>query len=106
VLHGNTNDCLPHRRRGGSRYGILADFLAEQVFGRWSIVLHYDLGQGLRAYVRPRREQRLKDMVDAGQSKDRGLERVAEGSGRRRCRARSLRSQQHHGTDGDRLSVA
>ena len=28
---------------------MLAEFLAEQLFGRWSLVLHYDLGRGLRA---------------------------------------------------------
>src|SRR5262249_56150278 len=44
------------------RYGVLAEFLAEQLFGRWSLVLHYDLGRGLRAFA-GRDEQRLKDMV-------------------------------------------
>ena len=61
VLHGNTNDLF----RIGSdnpRYGVLAEFLAEQLFGRWSLVLHYDLGRGLRAFA-GREEQRLKDMV-------------------------------------------
>jgi len=33
------------------------------VFGRWSLVLHYDLGQGLRAYVGRGEQQRLKEMV-------------------------------------------
>ena len=41
---------------------MLAEFLAEQLFGRWSLVLHYDLGRGLRAFA-GRDEQRLKDMV-------------------------------------------
>ena len=61
VLHGNTNDLF---RIGAesSRYGVLAEFLAEQLFGRWSLVLHYDLGRGLRAFA-GRDEQRLKDMV-------------------------------------------
>jgi hypothetical protein len=30
------------------RPGALADFLAVQVFGRWDLVLHYDLARGLR----------------------------------------------------------
>ena len=47
---------------GSPRYGVLAEFLAEQLFGRWSLVLHYDLGRGLRAFA-GRDEQRLKDMV-------------------------------------------
>ena len=62
ILHGNTDDYF---RVGGTdepRYGVLAEFLAEQLFGRWSLVLHYDLGQGLRAFA-GRDEQRLKDMV-------------------------------------------
>ena len=52
-----------HRRRG-RRDGTasLSEFLAEQLFGRWSLVLHYDLGRGLRVLA-GRDEQRLKDMV-------------------------------------------
>jgi SpoVK/Ycf46/Vps4 family AAA+-type ATPase len=62
VLHGNTYDLF--RSGGGDvlRYGVLAEFLAEQLFGRWSLVLHYDLGRGLRAFS-GRDEQRLKEMV-------------------------------------------
>jgi AAA+ superfamily predicted ATPase len=62
ILHGNTDDFF--RADGGEepRYGVLSEFLAEQLFGRWSLVLHYDLGQGLRAFA-GRNEQRLKDMV-------------------------------------------
>ena len=63
VLHGNTYDLFRIGAGEGSRYGVLAEFLAEQVFGRWSLVLHYDLGQGLRAYVGRDEQQRLKDMV-------------------------------------------
>jgi AAA+ superfamily predicted ATPase len=62
VLHGNTYD---YARIGGeedARYGVLTEFLAEQLFGRWSLVLHYNLGSGLRVLA-GRDEQRLKDMV-------------------------------------------
>jgi AAA+ superfamily predicted ATPase len=76
VLHGNTYDLfriggdkpgLPptsdlRRPPSDVRYGVLAEFLAEQLFGRWSLVLHYDLGRGLRAFA-GRDEKRLKDMV-------------------------------------------
>jgi AAA+ superfamily predicted ATPase len=76
VLHGNTYDLFrigadeASRPSTGSgrpepvegRYGVLAEFLAEQLFGRWSLVLHYDLGRGLRAFA-GRDEKRLKDMV-------------------------------------------
>jgi AAA+ superfamily predicted ATPase len=74
VLHGNTYDVFrigpdegrPERVEG--RYGVLAEFLAEQVVGRWSLVLHYDLGRGLRPLV-GRDEKRLKDMVTLANKK-------------------------------------
>ena len=50
--------CLPT----GSSYGGLADFLAEQVFGRWDLVLYYDLARGLRVFAGSD-GARLKDMV-------------------------------------------
>src|SRR4029078_5084736 len=62
VLHGNTYDLFRIGAGDGSRYSVLADFLAEQLFGRWSLVLHYDLGRGLRAYAGSD-EKRLKEMV-------------------------------------------
>ena len=62
VLHGNTYDYVRIGDGADGRYGVLAEFLAEQLFGRWSLVLHYDLGRGLRALA-GRDEQRLKDMV-------------------------------------------
>ena len=62
VLHGNTVDLFRVSAEDPPRYGVLAEFLAEQLFGRWSLVLHYDLGTGLRAYA-GREEKRLKDMV-------------------------------------------
>jgi AAA+ superfamily predicted ATPase len=61
VLHGNTYDLFRMDAKA-DRYGVLAEFLAEQLFGRWSLVLHYDLGRGLRAFA-GRDEARLKDMV-------------------------------------------
>lgn len=62
VLHGNTYDYVRIGDDADSRYGVLSEFLAEQLFGRWSLVLHYDLGRGLRALA-GRDEQRLRDMV-------------------------------------------
>jgi len=62
VLHGNTYDLFRVGEDEEQRYGVLAEFLAEQLFGRWSLVLHYDLGRGLRAFA-GRDEKRLKDMV-------------------------------------------
>jgi AAA+ superfamily predicted ATPase len=62
VLHGNTVDLFRASADDPPRYGVLAEFLAEQLFGRWSLVLHYDLGTGLRAFA-GRDEKRLKEMV-------------------------------------------
>src|SRR5437660_3118707 len=62
VLHGNTDDLFRIDGDATPRYGVLTEFLAEQLFGRWSLVLHYDLGQGLRAFA-GRDEKRLKEMV-------------------------------------------
>jgi len=62
VLSGNTYDLFRIGDDDAVRYGVLAEFLSEQLFGRWSLVLHYDLGRGLRASA-GRDEQRLKEMV-------------------------------------------
>jgi hypothetical protein len=62
VLHGNVQDLV---RTGGdqsSSYGTLADFLAAQIFGRWDLILHYDLARGLRAFAGSDGD-RLKNMV-------------------------------------------
>lgn len=62
VLYGNTDDFLRIGDGDTARYGTLAEFLAEQLFGRWSLVLQYDLGGGLRVMA-GREERRLQDMV-------------------------------------------
>jgi len=61
VLRGNVHDQVPLAGDGTS-YGSLADFLAEQVFGRWDLVLYYDLARGLRPFA-GRDGARLKEMV-------------------------------------------
>jgi AAA+ superfamily predicted ATPase len=58
VLHGNVRDVV----RLSEGYGTLPDFLAEQVFGRWDLVLYYDLARGLRVFA-GRDAARLKEMV-------------------------------------------
>ncbi|MEP6733277.1 MAG: AAA family ATPase [bacterium] len=49
VLHGDTTDLFPLDAEHQA-YGPLAHFLAGQAFGRYDIVLHYDLGRGLRVF--------------------------------------------------------
>jgi AAA+ superfamily predicted ATPase len=61
VLHGNVHDLVPLSAEG-TYYGGVSDFLAEQVFGRWDLVLYYDLARGLRAFA-GRDGVRLKEMV-------------------------------------------
>ena len=68
VLYGNTVDLFRASADDPPRYGVLAEFLAEQLFGRWSLVLHYDLGTGLRAFA-GRDEKRLKEMVTLANKK-------------------------------------
>jgi ATP-dependent 26S proteasome regulatory subunit len=49
VLHGNVRDLLPVSDGGTTNYCGLTEFLVDQVFGRWDLVLSYDLSRGLRA---------------------------------------------------------
>jgi AAA+ superfamily predicted ATPase len=62
ILHGNTHDLFRTGDDEQERYVVLGELLAEQLFGRWSLVLHYDLGRGLRPLA-GRDEKRLKEMV-------------------------------------------
>jgi AAA+ superfamily predicted ATPase len=65
VLHGNTFDVVPATPASEptQRYVGLADFLAEQVFGRWDLVIHYDLARGLRCLAGAN-SKRLQSMVE------------------------------------------
>ena len=62
VLAGSTYDFVRIGDGDAARYGTLSEFLAEQLFGRWSLVLHYDLGSGPQVLA-GRDEKRLRDMV-------------------------------------------
>jgi AAA+ superfamily predicted ATPase len=59
IVHGNTFDVV---RAGPERWIGLADFLAEQLFGRWDLVIHYDLARGLRCAAGAN-AKRLQEMV-------------------------------------------
>jgi AAA+ superfamily predicted ATPase len=55
MLHGNVRDLVPvaaPAAAGGrdemAAWGTVPDFLAREMFGRWDIVLAYDVGKGLR----------------------------------------------------------
>jgi len=62
ILHGNVHDFVRSGDGEDARYVTLSEFLAEQIFGRWNLVLHYDLARGLRALA-GRDGERLKEMV-------------------------------------------
>ncbi len=62
ILHGNVFD-LVRMDAAGTRWGGLAEFVAEQLFGRWDVVLHYDLARGLRPLAGSN-AKRLQGMVE------------------------------------------
>lgn len=49
LLHGNTNDLVLLGGSDKPRYGSLNEFLATQLFGRFDLVLGYDLAHGIKA---------------------------------------------------------
>jgi hypothetical protein len=62
ILHGNVQDVVRAGTDAEPRYVGLAEFLAEQLFGRWDLVLHYDLARGLRCLAGTS-SKRLQEMV-------------------------------------------
>jgi AAA+ superfamily predicted ATPase len=60
VLHGNVFDVV--KLDATARWGGLAEFLAEQLFGRWDLIFHYDLARGLRCLAGSN-AKRLQEMV-------------------------------------------
>jgi len=60
AIHGNVHDLVPvgaGAGDGGRRYLSLTEFLATQLFGRYDLVLTYDVGRGLRPLAGPDRER-------------------------------------------------
>ncbi|PYO90299.1 MAG: AAA family ATPase [Gemmatimonadetes bacterium] len=80
LLHGNTNDLLPRGATPEDGYGTIADLLAEQLFGKWDLLLHYDLGRGLRAFA-GRNEKRLQKMIALANDKVADLSTVKNDPG-------------------------
>lgn len=63
VLHGNTDDLTRTAGpQGEARFVPLAELVATQLFGRWDLVLYYDLSTGLRVVAGPD-ATRQKDMA-------------------------------------------
>ena len=106
VLYGNTQDVFRVRDQPSSTsYGVLAEFLTEQLFGRWSLVLHYDLGRGLRAFA-GRDEQRLKEMVTLATRKIGDLSALAKDPATACAVLDRLVRNNIMAADADRISVA
>ena len=105
VLHGNTYDLFPVSGGDETRYGVLAEFLAEQLFGRWALVLHYDLGRGLRAFA-GRDEKRLKEMVALATRKVGDLSAMTKDPAAALGALDRLVRNNIMAADADRLSVA
>lgn len=80
LLHGNTFDFVPLGARPDAGYGSVAQFLAEQMFGRYDLVLHYDLGRGLRAFA-GRDETRLREMVTLANKEIAGFSEIKNDPG-------------------------
>lgn len=64
VLHGNVGDRVLLQAGPQPVYGTLQEFLAAQFFGRWDVVIHYDVGRGVRLLAGSDRA-RLFTMVQA-----------------------------------------
>ncbi len=47
VLHGNTNDLIHARSETSDQFCTLSDFLSQQLFGSWDVIVSCDLGSGL-----------------------------------------------------------
>ncbi|MEP7347523.1 MAG: AAA family ATPase, partial [Gemmatimonadaceae bacterium] len=62
VLHGNTFDDVQLQDSERPPYGLVSTFLAEQFFGNWDLVLHYDVGRGIRPFA-GRDQMRLRQML-------------------------------------------
>lgn len=60
LLSGNVRDLVPVAAPAGGdlpdpvdAWGTVPDFLSRELFGRWDVVLSYDVGRGLRPLVGP-----------------------------------------------------
>ncbi len=56
LVHGNVRDLVPlgpPDLQPPAGWGTAPDFLARELFGRWDIVLSYDVGKGLRPLAGP-----------------------------------------------------
>lgn len=65
VLHGNVSDTIGSQSDSAYIAEPLSDFLTRHLFGAYDLVLHYDVGGGLRAYSAgdPKRLTRMNSIL-------------------------------------------
>ncbi|MCC6145048.1 MAG: ATP-binding protein [Candidatus Hydrogenedentes bacterium] len=65
ILHGNVSDVFGVAEGSGFEADPLADFLTDRLFGSYDLVLHYDMGRGLRVYAgsNPQRLTQMNALV-------------------------------------------
>ena len=80
-------------------------YFAEQLFGRWDLVLHYDLGRGLRAFA-GRDGGRLKNMVTLANERVGDLTALPKDAGKVLPQLDRFIQRNVMATEEDRLSVA
>ena len=51
ILHGNVSDVVGTEDASGFVVETLPDYLTRRLFGSYDLILHYDVGRGLRAYA-------------------------------------------------------
>lgn len=66
IIHGNVNDLIHCQvdddGQARNRFCGLTEFLSEQVFGTWDVVVSYDMGRGIQPQAGPD-SGRLRDMM-------------------------------------------
>ncbi|MDR3621506.1 MAG: AAA family ATPase [Paludisphaera borealis] len=62
VFHGNVHDLVRQSDKEPAVYGSLPEFLANQLFGNWDVVIRHDLSHGLRVFAGGSAD-RLRKMV-------------------------------------------
>lgn len=61
ILHGNTADVIGFEEGEEYQVNSLADYLCNKLFAKYDLVMHYDMGRGLRTYSAGD-QQRLDEM--------------------------------------------
>lgn len=104
LLHGNTFDYVRTTAKENA-FGAISDFLSQQLFGRWDLVLHYDLARGLRC-VAGSSADRLRDMVTLANRRVGDLSKIPKDPSKTLMVLDHFLQRNVMAKPGDRLSVA